>query len=306
MRVGIVVVTFRCREEALECLASVEAHVPECLGTTMVVDNASGDGTAEAVRRRFPLVRVIENQRNVGFAAGANAGIGLLEDCNAVLLLNPDATLQDDRLFEAAEYLEQNEDVGVLGLRVENAEGTVQLSCRRFPSHRTALFNRHSLLTRILPRNRWSREYLMSDWNHDDVREVDWVSGAAMLVHRRALDRVGVFDPGYFFSIEDVDYCRRVWDAGLRVVYWPRARVVHHIGRSSGKAPIRAMVAHHMGMWRYYRKHQRGALWLDMLTAGGIAVRLATHIAAHAVHEGRKRVLQRSGRLARPEVRRTP
>lgn len=302
MKVGIVVVTYRCRDEALECLASVASHLPECLATTVVVDNASADGTVEAVHRRFPAVHVVENRRNVGFAAAANLGIGLLEDCNAILLLNPDATLEDSGLRDAAGYLDEHEEVGVLGLRVENAEGTVQLSCRRFPSHRTALFNRHSILTRMLPSNRWSREYLMSDWGHDDIREVDWVSGAAMLIHRRAVERVGVFDPGYFFSIEDVDYCRRVWDAGLRVAYWPRARVVHRIGRSSGKAPVRAMVAHHMGMWRYYRKHQRGGLWLDVLTAGGIAVRLGTHLAAHAIRESGKRLRERSGRLTGPQA----
>ncbi|GBD23614.1 N-acetylglucosaminyl-diphospho-decaprenol L-rhamnosyltransferase [bacterium HR29] len=306
MSAGIVVVTYRCKDEALACLASVERHVPQLLPTTVVVDNASGDGTPEAIRRRFPEVRVVEHRRNLGFAAAANAGIGLLDESEAVLLLNPDAALADAGLPAAVAFANEHEDIGVLGLRVENPDGSVQLSCRRFPSHRTALFNRHSFITRLLPTNRWSRDYLMSDWDHNEVRDVDWVSGAAMLIHRRALERVGVLDPGFFFSIEDVDYCRRVWNAGLRVVYWPHARVVHHIGRSSGKAPIRAMAAHHAGMWRYYRKHQRGPWWLDVATAAGIAARFGVHLAAHAVREGRRRWRSGSGGFAGAEVGRTP
>lgn len=306
MTAGIVIVTYRCREEALACLDSIARHVPELLPSTVVVDNASGDGTAAAVRQRYPQVRLLEHRRNLGFAAAANAGIGVLGACEAVLLLNPDAALADAGLRDAVAFANEHEDIGVLGLRVENPDGSVQLSCRRFPSHRTALFNRHSLITRLLPGNRWSRDYLMSDWDHGEVRDVDWVSGAAMLIHRRALERVGVLDPGYFFSIEDVDYCRRVWDAGLRVVYWPHARVVHHIGRSSGKAPVRAMVAHHAGMWRYYQKHQRGGWWLDALTVAGIGARLGVHLAAHALRRARARWQRGSGGFMGAEVGRTP
>ncbi len=291
MTIGLVVVTYRCREDAIRCLASVQRWVPELVERTVVVDNASGDGTAEAVRSLCPGLCVVENERNLGFAAAANIGLALLRpSCDCILLLNPDAELQDAGVRDAAAFLAEHPEYAVLGLRVENPDGSVQLSCRRFPGHVNALFNRHSLLTKLAPGNRWSRQYLLSDWAHDEIRDVDWVSGAAMLIHRRALDAVGLLDPEFFFSIEDVDFCRRVWDAGLKVGYFPAARVRHRIGGSSSRAPVRAMVGHHAGMWRYYRKHYPRRWWLDALTATGIAARLSLHLAAHALRRAAARV----------------
>jgi len=291
MTVGLVVVTFRCKADVLRCLDSARRWAPELLAHTVVVDNASADGTAEAVRSAFPEVCLVENARNLGFAAAANIGLALLRSsCDAILLLNPDAELQDAGVRDAASFLAERGEYGVLGLRVENPDGSVQLSCRRFPGHLNAFFNRHSLLTKLAPGNRWSREYLLSDWAHDEIRDVDWVSGAAMLIHRRALDAVGLLDPDFFFSIEDVDFCRRVWGAGLKVGYFPGATVRHRIGGSSSRAPVRAMVAHHLGMWRYYRKHYPRRWWLDAATAAGIGSRLALHLASHAVRRAAARV----------------
>ncbi|WBL35110.1 glycosyltransferase family 2 protein [Tepidiforma flava] len=293
MTIGVVIVTFRCRELALAALRSLEARTPALLPTTVVVDNASFDGTIEAVRAAFPAVTVIEHRRNLGFAAAVNRGIEALPSADVVCLLNPDAELLDDGIFAAADYLEAHPDVGVLGGRILNPDGSIQPSARAFPSHKNALFNRHSLLTKLFPRNRWSRQYLMTDWSHDDIRPVDWVSGAFMLIHRRALEAVGPFDPGYFFSIEDVDFCRRVHDAGLRVEYFPGASVRHRVGGSSRKAVYRAMAGHHRGMWRYYRKHFRGNPLLHAVTAAGIGLRFALHAVSYALRAGRARLLGR-------------
>jgi len=293
MTLGIVVVTYRCRDLALECLSSIERELPAALATTVVVDNASGDGVVEAVKSRFPAVRCIEKHRNVGFASAANAGMRALADRAVVCLLNPDTVLLDGRLADAARYLEEHPVLGVLGARIENEDGSLQPSCRAFPGHLTALFNRHSLTTKLLPRNRWSKRYLMTDWPHDEVRDVDWVSGACMLVHRRAIEAVGLLDSGYFFSIEDVDYCRRVHDAGLGVAYFPMARLRHRVGGSSRHAVYRAMTAHHLGMWRYYRAHMRGNLLVDAMTAAGIGARLGVHAVSYAIRSAAGRLRRR-------------
>ncbi|MES4792988.1 MAG: glycosyltransferase family 2 protein, partial [Chloroflexota bacterium] len=165
-----------------------------------------------------------------GFAAAVNRGIQEVAQADVLCLLNPDAELLDDGIFAAAHYLQSHPEIGVLGGRILNPDGSIQPSARAFPSHHNALFNRHSLLTKLFPHNRWSRQYLMTDWDHHDTRPVDWVSGAFMLLHRRALQAVGPFDPAYFFSIEDVDFCRRVHQAGLQVHYFPGAAVRHRIG----------------------------------------------------------------------------
>lgn len=293
MTLGIVVVSYRCRDLLLQCIESIEEQLPGMLASTVVVDNASADGSARAVRERWPDVQVIENSRNLGFAAAANVGIRALSHQTSICLLNPDATLSDGGLIDAANYLEEHPEVGILGGRIVNADGSLQASARAFPGHRNAFFNRHSLTTRFFPNNRISAGYLMTDWPHDAIREVDWVSGAFMVIHRRAIEAAGVFDAGFFFSIEDVDLCRRVRDAGLVVAYFPGATVRHRIGGSSRKAVYRAMAAHHRGMWRYYRKHLRGNFALDAVTAAGILGRLGLHAGSYAARSGKNRLLGR-------------
>ncbi len=293
MSLGIVIVSYRCRDLLLQCIESIETRVPELLATTVVVDNASGDGTPDAVSARWPEVTVIESARNVGFAAAANRGMRALPSVTSICLLNPDATLSDAGLPKAGSYLEEHPEVGVLGGRIVNSDGSLQASARAFPGHRNAFFNRHSLATKFFPGNRFSTDYLMTDWDHEEVRPVDWVSGAFMLIHRRAIEVAGVFDPGFFFSIEDVDLCRRVRDAGLEVVYFPGAAVSHRIGGSSRRVVYRAMAAHHRGMWRYYRKHLRSNLAVDALTFAGISARLGLHAGSYAARTTRNRLLGR-------------
>lgn len=290
---GIVIVTFHCRDLALTCLESVANHAPAALAQTVVVDNDSRDGTAEAVRQAFPAVRIIENQRNVGFATAVNMGLAALAGQRVICLLNPDSVLLDGNITEAARYLDEHPGIGVMGGRIVNEDGSLQPSARAFPSHLNAFFNRHSLTTKLFPGNRWSSRYLMTDWGHDEVREVDWVSGAFMLIHRRAIDAAGALDEGYFFSIEDVDYCRRVRDAGLSVVYYPMASVRHRVGGSSRHAVYRAMAAHHRGMWRYYRRHMRGNRALDVLTGSAILGRLGIHAVSYALRTAKNRLLGR-------------
>jgi hypothetical protein len=283
MSLGIVIVTFECRDFVLACLESIEERLGSVLPDTVIVDNSSGDGTVAAVAGRFPKVRRIAKRRNAGFAAAVNAGLRALPECDVICILNPDTLLLDEGFLAAADYLREHLELGAIGARIENPDGSLQASCRAFPSHRTAFFNRHSLTTKLLPGNRWSRDYLMTDWPHDEVRDVDWVSGACMLIHRRAIERIGFFDAAYFFSIEDVDYCKRLHDAGLGVVYFPMARVQHLIGGSSRHAVYRAMAAHHRGMWHYYRTHLRRNVAVDALTAGGIAGRFAVHAVSYAI-----------------------
>jgi N-acetylglucosaminyl-diphospho-decaprenol L-rhamnosyltransferase len=282
-RLGFVIVTFKCKAYVLACLASMEQRLPAALAHTVVVDNASGDDTLEAVKARFPAVRTLQQTRNLGFAAGVNVGIRALDECDVICLLNPDTRLLDSHLEDAAQFLRDEPTAGIAGARIENPDGSIQASCRAFPGYLTAIFNRHSLTTKLAPNNRWSQHYLMTDWPHDEVRDVDWLSGACMLIHRRTIERIGLLDEHYFFSIEDVDYCRRAHDAGLRVVYYPMARIDHRIGRSSRHAAYRAMTAHHQGMWRYYRTHMDGNIALDVLTAAGIGGRLGLHVTSYTL-----------------------
>jgi hypothetical protein len=269
---SVVVVSFNGRDYLRRCLASLLGHTKGVSCEVIVVDNASWDGSAQMVEAEFPQVALIRLPVNVGFAAGCNRGIERAAG-EFVLLLNPDTELAEDALSPMVAYCRQNPSVGLLGPKLLNSDGSLQLSCRRFPSHMTSLFNRQSILTRLFPGNPFSRRYLMTDWAHDRIEPVDWLSGACVMLRREMVERIGAMDEGYFMYIEDVDLCYRAHQAGYEVVYFPQVAVTHHIGRSTETMPNRSIVQWHRSMWRYYRKHMRGNFLLDVLTLAGIAAR---------------------------------
>src|SRR5213083_421835 len=141
----------------------------------------------------------------------------------------------------------------------------LEYSARAFPDHLTFLFNRYSLLTRLFPENRFSRRYLLTDWDHASVRQVDWLSGACLMVRREAIDRVGPMDEAFFLFNEDVDWCRRMRLAGWAVTYVPEAVVVHHIGASKAKVDPRVIFERHRGMIHYFHKHHPAPPPVSML-----------------------------------------
>lgn len=267
-------------------------HLRRCLRTlyeqqhgdfeVIVVDNASPDGSASMVEREFPAVRLIRNATNAGFAAAANLGARAAQG-DVIVYLNPDSELTHDAFSAPADYLRAHPDAGALGIKVLDPDGRLQLSVRRFPGLEAALFNRYSLFTRLFPNNRYSKRYLMTDWDHDAVSDVDWVSGACVLTTRRVLDTVGYFDEAYFWGFEDVDFCQRLHRAGLRVVYYPLTSVIHAIGASARTVPTRAIIARHRGMWRYYHRWLATNIVVDALVFAGVWGRCGLQVAMTSV-----------------------
>ena len=288
MDVSIVIVSYNGREHLRRCLESLAAHPPAVEHEVIVVDNDSRDGSAPMVASDFPDVHLLRLPRNVGFAAGANKGIKEAKG-EAIVLLNPDSEIEADPFAPLLAYLREHEEAGIVAPRLLNPDGSLQLSCRRFPNFSVALFNRYSLLTRLFPRNRYSRQYLLSDWRHDSVSEVDWVSGACLMVRRSLLERIGLLDESYFMYIEDVDLCQRVHRAGYKVVYYPEASVIHHIGRSSRTLPTRSIMARHRSMWHYYKKYLRRGFLMDLVVAPGIVARCGYLLLANRAKGLRRR-----------------
>jgi len=167
--------------------------------------------------------------------------------------------------------MEQHPQAGVSGGKIFNDDGTLQPSARSFPCLKTAFFNRSSFFTRFFPGNPFSTRYLLTDWDHASVREVDWVSGSFLILRRGLLETVGLFDEQFFLYCEDVDYCRRVKEAGYRVFYVPEAKITHDTSYSEKN--IGTLFFHHQSMYRFYKKHDsRGPLW-NLLILSGIVLR---------------------------------
>lgn len=278
--ISIVVVTYNSGGVVGRCLEALHAHTSH---EVVVVDNASADGTADMIQRDYPGTHVVRRRSNGGLSAAINDGVAAASAAH-IMQLNPDVVVESDVFTPLAHYLAEHPDVGVVAPKLLNDDGTLQMSCRAFPGYSTALFNRYSLLTRLLPGNRYSRDYLMVDFDHANEREVDWVSGAALMFPRAVFDRIGGWDAGYFMFNEDVDFCHRVRDAGYRVVYQPAVAVYHSIGASKS-ASTKLIVERHRSMWRYYRKYLRGNPARDAATAAAITARGASMLAAARVKQ---------------------
>ncbi len=282
MDLSIIIVHYKAPEHLIECLAALRENQGSLAVETIVVDNNSRDGTPQVLAKRFPSARVIPNAENVGYARAVNQGIAVTRG-EFVLVMNPDCEAQPGALPAMLGYLRSHPSTGVVGPKILNPDGSLEYSARAFPDHLAFLFNRYSLLTRLFPNNRFSRRYLLTDWDHASVREVDWLSGACLMVRRAAIDRIGPMDEAFFMFNEDVDWCRRLKMAGWAVTYVPDAVVVHHIGASKGRAGARVIFERHRGMIHYFHKHHPTHPVISVLADTFIMVRAGLMMAAHAL-----------------------
>ncbi|MCL5999839.1 MAG: glycosyltransferase family 2 protein [Chloroflexi bacterium] len=258
----IIIVNWNVRELLRRCLQSLERY----RATThpqqiVVVDNASSDGSVEMLRRQFPDVHVVVNQTNRGFTGGNNDGIQAAEPLfhaqaagtSYVLLLNPDTEVTEGALDALLAYADAHPETGLVGPQLLYPDGSVQSSRRRFPTLSTALFE-STWLQPFAPPALMDRFY-MRDQPDDQVCDVDWLYGAAMLVRRSAYQLCGLLDAQTFFMYsEEVDWCKRIKTA-WRIVYVPQARIIHHEGKSSEQASARRMIHFNTSKVRYFRKH---------------------------------------------------
>jgi hypothetical protein len=253
---SIVIVNWNVRDLLKSCLRSIYPQRNRATGLrfeTIVIDNASTDGSVQMVRETFPQVTLIANQNNPGFTGGNNQGMALSRG-RYVLLLNPDTEVLDDALTHMVAYMDAHPEMGALGPTLLNPDGSVQSSRRRFPRPATA-FVESTTLQNWFPRHRLLTNYYALDLPDDAVAEVDWVTGACLLIRREALDQVGPLDDGYFMYSEELDWCRRAKDAGWKVIYYPQARVIHHGGRSSEQVKAFQIARFNRSKIRYFRKH---------------------------------------------------
>ncbi|MGH7730056.1 MAG: glycosyltransferase family 2 protein [Candidatus Eiseniibacteriota bacterium] len=282
MDLSTIIVNYKSRRALLDCLGSLELDAASFTHEIVVVDNHPADGTLEAVAKRYPHVRGIANAENVGFARAVNQGIAATTGA-FVLILNPDCFIEQGSLAALAGYLRTHPRTGVVGPRMVGEDGSLQYSARSFPDHLTFLFNRYSLLTRLFPRNRHSRRYLLLDWDHASVRSVDWMSGACLMVRRTAIDEVGPMDEAYFMFNEDVDWCRRMKAGGWDVVYVPEGLIHHDIGASRRKVAPKVIVERHRGMIHYFHKYHPAHPVVTFFADSVIRLRAGLMLAANAV-----------------------
>jgi N-acetylglucosaminyl-diphospho-decaprenol L-rhamnosyltransferase len=251
----VIVVSWNVRDLLRGCLRSLTPALASLEGGSeiVVVDNASGDGSAEMVAAEFPAVLLSRNAQNRGFTAANNQGLTLSRG-RILLLLNPDTEVVGDALATMAEYMAAHPRVGALGPQLRYPDGSLQSSRRRFPTLATALVE-STVLQEWWGDNRILRRYYMADTPDDAVQPVDWVVGACLMVRREAFEQVGGLDEGFFMYSEDMDWCHRIKVAGWEVIYLPTATVVHYEGKSSEQMVPARHIYFQSSKVRYFRKH---------------------------------------------------
>jgi N-acetylglucosaminyl-diphospho-decaprenol L-rhamnosyltransferase len=303
---SIIIVSYNTIDLLNKCLSSIEAWLEanSHTGEIIVVDNASTDGTAGMIRRRFPDVTLIENKRNSGFAAANNQGIQAARG-QFIVLLNPDTTVLGDAFGQMADYLTTNPEAGIVGPKLLYPDGSVQSSRRRFPTRLTGYLE-STIVQDYWPDNRVVRRYYMDDRPDDKTQSVDWLVGACLMVRREAIEAVGLLDERYFMYSEEVEWCYRMKQSAWRVIYLPQASVIHHEGASSiQNVPQRQIHFDSSKVLLYRQLHGKASAWmLHVFLLITYVVRIGIEMTKGIIGHKRSMRWQRVGMYMRVFVRR--
>jgi GT2 family glycosyltransferase len=283
--ISIVVVSYNTRDLLRRCLATIASSDTARSYETIVVDNASQDGSPDVVASEFPNVRLVRNRANSGYSRAVNQAIRLAKG-RYILILNPDIEVLPGAIDALSAHMDEYPHIGIAGGKLLNPDGTLQYSCRTFYTLAT-LLHRRTILGKLFPNSQVVRRHLMMDWDHASAREVDWMLGACLMVRSQAIQEVGLMDERFFMYFEDVDWCYRMKQHGWGVVYVPDA-VMKHVHRresATGGWFSPRLLAHVNSMFRFfdkwnsllYRLRKRRDLWLGIvfLVSDAVALNLA-------------------------------
>lgn len=253
IQVSIIIISYNTKDFLAACITTLYERTHDLSFETMVIDNASGDGSPEMIQQQFPQVRLIRNSCNLGYARAVNQGIREARG-GYFLILNPDVEVTEGAIRELWSFMERNPRAGIAGAKLINPGGTLQASCRTFYDLRIVLLRR-TLLGKVFPNSKTVRKHLMLDWDHNSERQVDWIIGACMMVRRQAYESLGGMDERFFLYLEDVDWCYRMKAHGWPVYYVPSAVMKHCHRRESAKLlPDRKLLAHLASTFRFFDK----------------------------------------------------
>ena len=271
---SIIIINWNTKDLLIQCLTSIPKMIQGFKIEIFVVDNGSRDGSGEEVKKVFPFVHLVENEKNLGFAKAVNQGLQKASG-RYILLLNPDTQMKGGAIERFVSFMDSHPDTGVAGAQLLNSDGSKQNSIANFPSLATELLNK-SLLRWLFP-----KRFPGKTKNYPEPIEVDSVIGAFMMVRREALGQVGSLDEDYFLFLEETDWCYRMKRAGWKIYHVPQAEVYHFQGKSAESVKKRAKVEFYRSRYHFFKKNRGHFQWFILLM--GLMIRLAFEFIAMIV-----------------------
>jgi GT2 family glycosyltransferase len=272
--ISIVMVNWNTKHLLLQSLGSIYQTSKKMKIKVWVVDNGSSDGSVTAVREKFPVVLLIENENNLGFAKAVNQGLRKASG-RYVLLLNPDTQVKPGAIEQLVSFMNAHPDVGIAGAQLFNADGSKQNSIANFPSLATELLNKNFL--------RWlfPGTFPGKERDYPEPIEVDSVIGACMMVRRETVEQVGLLDENYFLFLEETDWCYRMKKVDWKIYHVPQAEVYHFQGKSAETVKKEARIEFYRSRYHFFKKNRGSLQWFILLI--GLLIRLVFEFIAMIV-----------------------
>jgi GT2 family glycosyltransferase len=253
MKISVVIVSWNAKAFLLKCIDSIISQRGADSLEIVVVDNASKDGSPEAVKANYPQVKLIANDDNYGFAKANNIGIRVTTG-DYLFLINSDVVVSEGCFAKTMRYMDEHPEIGMLGPKIVGQDGNVQRSCMGYPSLWSVLC-RALALDSLFPRSKLFGSHLLTYWDHNDTRPVEVINGCFWVVRRTAMEQVGLLDERFFIYAEDIDWSKRFNEGGWQVVFFSEAEALHYGGASSSNAPIRFDIEAQRASYQYWQKH---------------------------------------------------
>jgi len=254
VHLSIIIVNYNVKVFLEQALHSIGKALEGISSEIFVVDNASRDGSVALIKRKFPNVKLIENRKNVGFARANNQALKEAKG-EIICLINPDTLVSEDTFRICLDYLQNHPDTGVVGCKILNPDGTLQLACRRsFPTPWVA-FSKVVGLNNLFPKSKLFGKYNLTYLDPEETTEVDAISGSFMMIQKKAVDEVGLLDETFFLYGEDLDWCYRMRQAGWKIVYLPKTQIIHYKGQSAKEATFNHLRVFYSAMSLFVNKH---------------------------------------------------
>jgi len=257
---AVCIINYNTCDLLRECLNSV---INENADEIVVIDNASTDLSAHMMKTEFPSIQLLALEKNLGYGAASNRGIGRCHSAQ-IILLNADTRMQPGSLLALQNYLDNHPQVAIIGPRILNSDGTRQTSCFYFPTP-LHIFLYITGLYRAIPSLPILKQCTLQKLASESARPVPWILGAALAFRREMLDGLGGFDENFFMYFEEVDLCYRLFSQGRQIHFVPEAEIVHVGGSSTAQRPVWASIQYFVSLAQFYRKHYSRLMLAEML-----------------------------------------